>query len=305
MPILLSDDELDALEGLPHLHRCLYIFGIRRYMDYQTGITGIKRKISYKSLSEEIYVTPHQGFVDSGAKGREAMRRAVKALERSGLITIKSSSKNLILECCLAKSDKSVQNKPDTNPTPKPDMKADTSKTLKTSENTSGPITKPDTQADIHPTRQPDTHPVSDITKLNCTVLHDFLSTDENRFLNLFTDMKLNLKPAGDLKAITSAKALVAAGVTLEVASQALKIKIEAYYEKYPNGKTPHPSYFTDAILDYHRDLEAIKQKPEETNNHERIRTRTIQAKPDRRAEAYKRLAKWAEKREQEELTDD
>jgi hypothetical protein len=107
-------------------------------------------------------------------------------------------------------------------------------------------------------------------TLLNSTTLSpNFLSKEENQFLNLFLELKLRLKPLGDLKAITAAKALVASGVTLEVASEALKIKINNYYASHPHGSTPHPSYFTEAILDYHRELIAINQPrlPEETQH--------------------------------------
>ncbi|MDF2867711.1 MAG: hypothetical protein K0S11_1181 [Gammaproteobacteria bacterium] len=76
------------MEGLPCMHRCLYIFGIRRYMDYETGITGIKHGISWQSLREELYVEHHQGRVEHGSPSREPVRRAAEFLEKKGLIEV-------------------------------------------------------------------------------------------------------------------------------------------------------------------------------------------------------------------------
>lgn len=291
MGLNLSDNELDAMDGLPHFHRCLYIFGIRRYMDYQTGITGIKRKISYKSLSEELYITPHQGFKDSGAKSVAQLKRAIKVLEKSGLVTIHSkvtkTEKQLILKCALARWDKSVQNKPVPMPYHSPVPEADPMG--ETLENQEIPYKNRDEMVLGNPAAESKTHtetrttqnekavphPVSGInTKLNYTVLpvDNFLSVEENKFINLFTDLKLSVKPLGDLKAITTAKALVQAGVSIEVASDALKIKLAAYQ----GDRTPHPSYFKQAILDYKHDLDAIKQQPED--NHATHRPRKQQS---------------------------
>ncbi|HHM0576949.1 TPA: hypothetical protein ACRDUO_003146, partial [Legionella pneumophila] len=51
------------------------------------------------------------------------IRRAIKGLERSGLIAIQSFDKHLILKCLLADISYCVQNKPDTNPTQQADTK--------------------------------------------------------------------------------------------------------------------------------------------------------------------------------------
>ncbi len=61
MGIHLNDEELLALTGLPDIHIRLYIFGIRRYMDYTNGVVGVKRRISYQSLSEVLYIEPIRG----------------------------------------------------------------------------------------------------------------------------------------------------------------------------------------------------------------------------------------------------
>jgi len=131
MPVLLSDEEIAAMEGLPHLHKCLYIFGIRRYMDYATGITGVKRGISWQSLKEELFIEPRSGISEK-SPSKDQIRRAAKWLERAGVITIKSDSERLIFECVLAKQDKSVQKQAATKPPPHPAMaKANKNKALR------------------------------------------------------------------------------------------------------------------------------------------------------------------------------
>jgi hypothetical protein len=306
MPVLLSDEELQALEGLPHLHRCLYIFGIRRYMDYSTGITGIKRKISYKSLSEEVYINPHQGMTDTKTKSIAQLKRAVKFLEKAGLIAVHSivtkTEKQLILKCILASWDKSVQNKPVPNPyqspVPKPAPEIDSTeseeKLYKNSNLQHGAIATE--KEEIRPTsrtaqnEKPVPHPLSGKdTILNYTIppVDNFLTQAENKFLNLFTDLKLSLNLAGDLKAITAAKALVKAGVTIQEAREALETKLAAY----KGDRTPHPSYYTQAILDYKRDLEAIKQSSE-VNTHETNRPQrpVSESKADSRRNRYNKI---------------
>lgn len=109
--------ELSALIGLPYIQQSAYLLGIRPYMDRETFLVGVKRRISYQSLSEILYVEPHQGFEYSGSPSRQQLRRIIYALERAGLVEIQSFGKQLILKCLLANSGLSVQNKPDTNPT--------------------------------------------------------------------------------------------------------------------------------------------------------------------------------------------
>src|SRR3990167_579351 len=110
MRFQINQYERDALKGLPHLPRLVYLEAIRPYMDYAAGIVGIKRGISYQSLREELYVEPHRGYV-SGSPSKDQMRRALKTLERAGLLSIQSEDKKLILKCELAKWDYSTQNK--------------------------------------------------------------------------------------------------------------------------------------------------------------------------------------------------
>ena len=120
--LFVNTQELSALMGLPYIQQVAYMIGIRPYMDRKTFIVGIKRRISYQSLAEALYVEPHQG-IQSGSPSRQQLRRIVSGLERAGLVAIQSTDKNLILKCLLANADNSLQNKADTNPTPYPDTK--------------------------------------------------------------------------------------------------------------------------------------------------------------------------------------
>ncbi|KTC72335.1 Legionella vir region protein [Legionella birminghamensis] len=124
MYFTVNDKELDALCGLSYIQQITYLRGIRPYMDRNTFIVGIKRRISYQSLAEVLYIEPHQGITESGSPSRQQIRRAVKGLERSGLIIIQSFDKHLILKCLLADISYCVQNKPGTNPTQQADTKS-------------------------------------------------------------------------------------------------------------------------------------------------------------------------------------
>lgn len=117
MYFTVNDNELDALCGLSYVQQITYLRGIRPYMDRTTFMVGIKRRISYQSLAETLYIEPHQGIKESGSPSRQQIRRAVKGLERVGLIAIQSFDKHLILKCLLADISYCVQNKPDTKPT--------------------------------------------------------------------------------------------------------------------------------------------------------------------------------------------
>lgn len=131
--LFVNTDELSALMGLPYIQQSAYLLGIRPYMDRNTFLVGVKRKISYQQLAEALYVEPHQGFEHSGSPSRPQLRRIIYALERAGLVEIKSIGKQLILKCLLANSDLSAQNKPDTNPTHQPVTNQNDKNNIKTS----------------------------------------------------------------------------------------------------------------------------------------------------------------------------
>ncbi|HCX3504788.1 TPA: hypothetical protein OZL71_001240 [Legionella pneumophila] len=115
MDFVINGDELEAMCGLPHIQQLTYLRGIRPYMDVKTGIVGIKRRISHQSISEQLYVEPHQG-IKSQSFSRDQIRRAISGLVRAGLIEVQSEGMHLILKCLLASQHYSVQNKAAINP---------------------------------------------------------------------------------------------------------------------------------------------------------------------------------------------
>lgn len=121
--LILTSDELHALEGLPYMQQILYIRGIKPYMDRQTGVTGIKRRISYQSLREVLYVEPIAGTQNAGSPSYDQVRRAVKQLVQKGLLEVQPARKQLIFKCVLALRDRSVQNKAATWPPVQADTK--------------------------------------------------------------------------------------------------------------------------------------------------------------------------------------
>ncbi|CZH50397.1 Vir protein [Legionella pneumophila serogroup 1] len=108
--IIITHQELSALSGLPYLQQLTYLQGIKPYVDYKTGIVGIRRGISYQSLSEALYIEPHSG-IKSGSPSKDQLRRALKGLEKAGLIQIQSWERKLVLRCLLLDRHDSVQNK--------------------------------------------------------------------------------------------------------------------------------------------------------------------------------------------------
>ncbi|HAW6249024.1 TPA: hypothetical protein JL726_002020 [Legionella pneumophila] len=122
MEFVINGEELAAMSGLPHIQQLAYLRGIRPYMDVKTGITGIKRRISYQSISEQLYIEPHQG-IKSQSFSRDQVRRAVSGLVRGGIIEVQSEGKQLILKCPLASRHFSVQKKAAINPPQKATIK--------------------------------------------------------------------------------------------------------------------------------------------------------------------------------------
>ncbi|MBA3015220.1 MAG: hypothetical protein KKD63_04655 [Proteobacteria bacterium] len=81
-----NDQEDEALLGLPLLARVVYLQGLLRFMDYQTGVVGgPKRRISWQALAEVAEVVTRQGMRGEHAtKGQ--LRRAMAHLESAGLV---------------------------------------------------------------------------------------------------------------------------------------------------------------------------------------------------------------------------
>lgn len=114
MDFLINEEELAALCGLPHIQQLSYLRGIRPYMDIHTGLVGIKRRISYQSIAEQLYVEPHQG-IKAQCFSRDQVKRSIGGLVRAGLIVMQSEERFLILKCELASRDYFAQNKAATN----------------------------------------------------------------------------------------------------------------------------------------------------------------------------------------------
>lgn len=110
-----NDAEDEALQGLPLRAQIIYLRGLRRHMDYQTGIVGIKRKISLKSLSEVSQEVVNKQFKDAPTKN--AIRASLEQLKKVGLIERIGDEDQLIFFLKMADVQRSVQNNHDTTTT--------------------------------------------------------------------------------------------------------------------------------------------------------------------------------------------
>lgn len=97
----INDDEWGALVEEPAELFKLYC-GIRRVMDYRTGIAGKSRRISEQMLREVLYVAPLPGRHAPAEVTRQKVRSLLKRLEALGLTV---SLGPLVLQLPLATSD--------------------------------------------------------------------------------------------------------------------------------------------------------------------------------------------------------
>ncbi|HAT1825402.1 TPA: Vir protein [Legionella pneumophila] len=121
--------ELDALREIPLMQRVVYLMGIRPYMDRKTFMVGIKRKISYQSLRETLYVAPIKG-VKTGCPSHQQMKRVIKSLARQGIIEIRSTTKNLIVKCLLANPHEPIEIENESQPEANPSTQAEQNQSL-------------------------------------------------------------------------------------------------------------------------------------------------------------------------------
>jgi hypothetical protein len=107
-----NKEELSALYGHDEFLFKLYFAGIRQYMDYKTGMVGIKRKISRQSLVETMYIEPRQGVYRSKQRSpsKKQIIRGIEALIRIGVLVKVTAKRRLVFYLPLASKDKSVQN---------------------------------------------------------------------------------------------------------------------------------------------------------------------------------------------------
>jgi hypothetical protein len=301
MPVLLSDEELNALSGITDIQYRLYISGIRRYMDYKTGITGIKRKISYQSLSEEIYVDPKQGNKNGGARSKDQVKRALKALEAAGLITMHSIvtkiKKQLILKCVLAITDDSAQNKAALLP---PHSAAPQPASIEKSENT--------IKIDVLDERQEKTRPTTrqfKIEKAAPPPISDKLNNNNNtrepvdnfsrqQFLDLLAAKRFPLAYLADARTNHMLNLWEEANITQEEAKAAIQHGDNEVLSR--KGRVTVPWYYQDIPFQLRGDLNHLQEQKHET-------TSAGQSKqPSSYEQLRERRAKWREKCEQEDI---
>ena len=82
-----NEDEDAALEYLPHTDQVLYLRGLRKFMDFASGIVGIRRKVSYQMFRELLEVHRRRGSTKPEYyPKRDEVRAALTRLEVAGLI---------------------------------------------------------------------------------------------------------------------------------------------------------------------------------------------------------------------------
>lgn len=115
--MVVSNVELDALQGLPLGAQVLYLRELRRHMDYATGVVGMVRRISWQGLRETLETEPQAGIARV-LPSKDQVRRLVGHLVRRGLVLMVSDmvGKQLIMRLPLAVSDLSVPEKAATKP---------------------------------------------------------------------------------------------------------------------------------------------------------------------------------------------
>ena len=108
--VRLNEAELSALSELPFLQRCIYIFALKPFVDYATGIVGIMRRISWQSIAEQVYISPKRGIRIQQCS-KDQLQRAIKQLEQQGVIIKHKGEESLVFDLCLASRPFSGQNK--------------------------------------------------------------------------------------------------------------------------------------------------------------------------------------------------
>ena len=103
-----NDEEDNALQGLPLRAQIIYLRGIRRYMNYKTGICGgADRRISLKMLGEvaESYFNRQRD-----TPGKKEVIVSLDQLKKAGLLERIEDKDFLIFFLPKADLDNSVQN---------------------------------------------------------------------------------------------------------------------------------------------------------------------------------------------------
>ncbi|HGY3556652.1 TPA: DnaT-like ssDNA-binding domain-containing protein [Pseudomonas putida] len=82
----INDAEWGALADEPADVFKLYC-AIRRFMDYRTGVSGEKRRLSEQMFREELYIAPIRGRHESGSPTRQKVRSLVDRLISIGVVS--------------------------------------------------------------------------------------------------------------------------------------------------------------------------------------------------------------------------
>lgn len=125
MAFRVSDDERDALLGLPWGAVTLYLLAIRPRMAYANGMVGERPRVSWQALCEALYIEPGPGRA-GGSVHRDQVRRLAWHLERAGLIEFRSerTERRLIFFLPMAARDQSARIKAASKPPEKPAREA-------------------------------------------------------------------------------------------------------------------------------------------------------------------------------------
>ena len=82
---LINKDEREALRGTPYLPQLVYLFAIRPFMDRNTGVVGLAKRITWQSLAEEVEVWPDRG-IKREKPSKKQLERAVAWLVKRKLV---------------------------------------------------------------------------------------------------------------------------------------------------------------------------------------------------------------------------
>jgi hypothetical protein len=105
-----NTQEDSALQGLPLIEQVIYLRGLRRFMNYKTGVVGDRhRRISYQSIAETLHTEPTSGrhkdkYADISFTN---IRTALKNLEKVGLLERLGNKTNLVFFLPIATTDNS------------------------------------------------------------------------------------------------------------------------------------------------------------------------------------------------------
>lgn len=170
-----NDDEDLALQGLRPATQIIYLRGLRKYMDFKTGIVGVSRKVCYPGLIEVCEFKPDRGSrLQRQRLTKDGARAAIKELERAGLV-VNLSQKGvmmLVLKLPLATSDYSVSVRNPTGTPQEPHSKEPREDNVESLSVSRGEVGSGHSSTPLEPHRNPiGMNPIHPLSVNNCTVL--------------------------------------------------------------------------------------------------------------------------------------